>query len=97
MTHEDLRKLADRLEVLAATQRERRDAWQVTALAVLADAWQAEVEQLRAELADTRDAIRLLIGRATHIPWSQIPEEDVDGYVARIRKQEAAEAAEGEE
>ena len=52
-----------------------------------------EIEQLREEVIITRNAIRLMIGRATNTPWSDVSEDDVEGYVKYMRVK-AAEAKE---
>lgn len=48
-----------------------------------------------AENRDLRDAIRLIIGRAIDVPWHQVAEREVEGYLAAIRelKAKAAPAA----
>lgn len=38
------------------------------------------------ELADLRDAIRLIIGRASNIPWKDVPLSEVAVYVYEIRR-----------
>ena len=58
---------------------------------VLAD----EIERLEAELIDTRNAIRLIIGRSDQIPWPDISDSDVDGNIDFVRKQRIATEAKG--
>jgi len=53
----------------------------------------AKIEQLKAELADTRDALRLYYGMRYSIPWHEVSSETVDGYIKRIRELKAASAA----
>ena len=38
------------------------------------------------EVADLRDAIRLIIGREWGVPWSQVSQTEVDAYVEAVRK-----------
>ena len=39
-----------------------------------------------AEIAELHDAIRLLIGLRWDRPWSDVPQSDVDGWLAEIRR-----------
>ncbi len=57
--------------------------------------FQAEVERLRVELADTRDTVALVLGRWKGEAWEDVGENDVDFYLKAIRKIKAAEAAGG--
>ena len=41
---------------------------------------------LRKELRNVRDAIKLIIGRDHNIPWPEVPESEVDGFIAEICK-----------
>ena len=47
----------------------------------------AEVERLRGEVADTRAAVKLAIGRKNDVPWREVSEENVHGYVQFVREQ----------
>lgn len=38
------------------------------------------------ELEDLRDAIRLMIGRASNVPWKDVPMSEVTAYVDEIRR-----------
>lgn len=53
----------------------------------------AERDALKADCEDLRDAMRLILGlnhppqlTVQHIPWRDIPQADVDGWLKRIRK-----------
>jgi len=55
---------------------------------------EAERKRLQVELPDTRNAIRLILGRRDDIPWSEVSRRDVDSYVVGIRElKKAVEAA----
>ena len=43
------------------------------------------VTELRQEITDLRDAIRLIIGRELGVPWPKVPMWQVDSYVDAIR------------
>ncbi len=45
-----------------------------------------ETVRLRAENANLRDAIRLLIGRQNGMPWNEVSQSDVDSYLAEIAR-----------
>jgi hypothetical protein len=65
------------------------------------DNLQGEVKRLKTELLDTQNAVRLVIAvtdrPVMHIRWPDVSADDVEGYVARIRAQREAAAAEGGE
>lgn len=44
------------------------------------------IQALRAELVDTRDAVRLAYGRSNGIPWREVDDEGVDGWVEAVRR-----------
>jgi hypothetical protein len=46
----------------------------------------ASRDELKALAFDLRDAIRLVIGLKTNVPWREVPQSDVDGYVTEIRR-----------
>jgi len=50
---------------------------------------------LQAELVDTRNAIKLMIGCSTRIPWRVVPDDDVVAVVDFVRKQREAAGQEG--
>ncbi len=52
-----------------------------------------EIERLHDDLQNARNAIKLLIGRTTDTPWSEVSDADVDGNIQFIREQAAAESA----
>ena len=56
----------------------------------------AEIERLQLELEDTRYAVRLIIGRQNDIPWPDVPEKEVDGFLCFIRQQRKVDEAKGE-
>ncbi len=45
------------------------------------------VKQLRVELLDTQNAIRLILGREQNVRWAEISADDVESHVAFIRGQ----------
>lgn len=47
-------------------------------------ALRGEIERLEAELATTRDAVRLAVGRQRDIPWTDVRDSDVDSYVVFV-------------
>lgn len=49
----------------------------------------AKMKALKAEAADLRDALRLIIGRSRDIPWHEIKQSEVDSYLTTIRKLKA--------
>lgn len=44
-----------------------------------------ENERLRAEQENTRNAVRLCIGRVNNIPWAKVKDAAVDGCVEFVR------------
>lgn len=55
----------------------------------------AEVEGLRAQLTDARKAIKVMIGRATSVPWQRVLEADVDSFVEFMREKIAQTGKDG--
>jgi len=56
-----------------------------------------EIERLRIEIADARNAIKLVINRHGGMSWPPATDNDVDGYMEFIRqRREAAQAAKGD-
>lgn len=41
------------------------------------------------EAADLRDAVRLIIGRSCGVPWDQVDQSEVAGYLEEIKKLKA--------
>lgn len=44
-----------------------------------------EIAALKQEIADLRDAIRLIVGRKSGVPWMNVRQDEVDGYLEAIR------------
>lgn len=87
--------LCDKVAAQNAELKRETEAHGLTA--GVAAALNDDVERLRAEVLDTCNAVKLVIGRRDDVVWSLISDADVESYVACVRKQrEAAEAAEGE-
>lgn len=53
------------------------------------------VAWLEAKVKALRDSIKLIIGRKNGIPWPEVPESDVDGYVEEILRYKHAPEAKG--
>lgn len=43
-----------------------------------------------------RNAVKLIIGRHNNVPWREVPDVEVDGYLDELARLEAASAAGGE-
>lgn len=46
----------------------------------------AEIARLTALVADTRDAVRLVIAYDRNVTWRSVADVDVDSYVTGVRK-----------
>lgn len=47
--------------------------------------WSCQIKRLQAELADTRRAIKMILGRCDDTPWESVPESEVDSHVHFVR------------
>lgn len=44
-----------------------------------------------------RNVIKLVIGRQTNVPWSEVPEKEVDAYLAEMERLEAMQLEQNKE
>lgn len=46
----------------------------------------AEIKRLRAENQQLRNAIKLIVGLDNNIPWQEVPDSEVDGFLAEVKR-----------